>query len=173
MGNSCQRRLKLFAVHELGGTGQAQGLPLQWWRGDPDSGRWSQPFQLSTTEGLTKGGVAGGVPPQKRGPKAQRQWIVDSWQRRQRLPCPGPRTGNGLVVTRGVRKFTLIFDCAQKEGFSVWPEIGVPGPGDCLNYELCRHRGGVWGTSYARARFSRRSISGSNTARIERPRNSV
>ena len=36
-----------------------------------DSGRWSQPFQLSTSVGLTMGGVAGGVPPHEGGPKAR------------------------------------------------------------------------------------------------------
>ena len=32
VGNSCQRWLKLSAVRFLGGTGQAQGLPLRWSR---------------------------------------------------------------------------------------------------------------------------------------------
>ena len=40
---------------------------------DSDSGRWSHPFLLSTLVGVTKGGVAGGVPLHKGGPKARPQ----------------------------------------------------------------------------------------------------
>ena len=42
----------------------------------------SQPFQLSTTVGHTKGGVAGGVPPHKGGPKARPHGtavVSDQW----------------------------------------------------------------------------------------------
>ena len=62
MGRSRQRWVKLFAVHRLGGRGQAQGLPLQWWRG----GR--TPVAFSTVPivhdgGAYEGGRCGGNPP--------------------------------------------------------------------------------------------------------------
>ena len=131
MGNSCQRWLKLFAVHLLGGTGQTQGLPLQWWRGVRTPVAGLNRSNCPRRWGLRRGRCGGTPPAQGRaeGPTAQRQWIVGCCQKRRRLPCSGSRIGYGLVVTRGIRKFTPILDYTPSSG--AHPRIGGIAVGDC------------------------------------------
>ena len=67
----------------------------------------SQQFQLSTTVGHAKGGVAGGIPPHKGGPKARpHRTAVVSGPRRRHLHSLRTRIGFDLVVFRGIREFT-------------------------------------------------------------------
>ena len=57
------------------------------------------------------GGVAGGFPPHKGGPKARPHNC--SGQRRREPHCSGTRNGLSLAVTRGVRDFTPSLDCTR------------------------------------------------------------
>ena len=126
-GRLCRRWLTLF-TSSRGDSGQARspgsagGLLTRGYRAGTrpaptvvtrgfEHRSLSQRFQLSTTVGHTMGGVAGGVPPHKGGPKARpHRTAVVSDQGRRHLRCSGTRIGFRLVVSRGVGKFTPNLD---------------------------------------------------------------
>ena len=72
----------------------------------------SQPFVLSTRVGHMKGGVAGGIPPHKGGPKArppkceERVKRREAWATQSVLPESVTGADLGLVATGGIREFT-------------------------------------------------------------------
>ena len=97
----------------------------------------SQPFQLSTTVGHTMGGVAGGLPPHKGGPKARPhriavvsdQWSVISsqWPEKTALALLG--AGNWLSLSRYQRctKVHPILDCTLPNAMKNLCESYEPG----------------------------------------------